>query len=164
MAVVVRVPSHYEPTKAAIEAGKHVYTEWPLGRTTAEAEELATLARAKGVHTAVGLQSRVSPALLYIKELIENGYVGEVLSCHVTTFRDGALERLSTSTWQRDASLCWPRRHRNYSARRKSIDPYLGSISRTRVAYRGIWRVSSANLDGRHPGSPISTRKSDRFP
>src|SRR5213076_2685501 len=28
VAVVVRVPSHYEPTKAAIEAGKHVYTEW----------------------------------------------------------------------------------------------------------------------------------------
>ena len=55
-------------TKAAIEAGKHVYTEWPLGRNTAEAEELATLARDKGVQTAVGLQSRVSPALLYIKE------------------------------------------------------------------------------------------------
>ena len=103
--VVVRVPSHYEPTKAAIEAGKHVYTEWPLGRTTAEAEELATLARAKGVQTAVGLQSRVSPALLYIKELIEAGYVGEVLSCHVTTMRDGALERPSSRTWQRDASL-----------------------------------------------------------
>ena len=37
VAVVVRVPSHYEPTKAAINAGKHVYTEWPLGRTTSEA-------------------------------------------------------------------------------------------------------------------------------
>ena len=105
VAVVVRVPSHYEPTKAAIEAGKHVFTEWPLGRTTDEAEELAKLARAKGVQTAVGLQSRVSPALLYIKEQIEAGYVGEVLSCHVTTMRDGALERISSHTWQRDASL-----------------------------------------------------------
>jgi predicted dehydrogenase len=105
VAVVVRVPSHYEPTKAAIQAGKHVYTEWPLGRNTAEAEELATLARAKGVQTAVGLQSRVSPAFLYIKELIEAGYVGEVLSCQVTTMRDGALERPSSRTWQRDASL-----------------------------------------------------------
>src|SRR4029450_13285796 len=73
VAVVVRVPSHYEPTKAAIEAGKHVYTEWPLGRTTAKAEELAALARAKGVQTACGLQSRVSPALLYMKEQIEAG-------------------------------------------------------------------------------------------
>jgi predicted dehydrogenase len=105
VAVVVRVPSHYEPTKAAIEAGKHVYTEWPLGRNTAQAEELAALARAKGVQTAVGLQSRVSPALLYIKELIDAGYVGEVLSCHVTTMRDGALERHSSRTWNRDASL-----------------------------------------------------------
>ena len=104
VAVVVRVPSHYEPTKAAIEAGKHVYTEWPLGRTTAEAEELATLARAKGVQTVVGLQSRVSPALLYIKELIDAGYVGEVLSCQVTTMRDGALERPSSRNWNLDAS------------------------------------------------------------
>src|SRR5215471_5720558 len=105
VAVVVRVPLHYEPTRAAIEAGKHVYTEWPLGRTTAEAEELAALARAKGVQTAVGLQSRVSPTLLHVKELIETGYVGDVLTCHVGTFRDGALERQSSRTWQRDASL-----------------------------------------------------------
>src|SRR5450756_1623359 len=105
VAVVVRVPSHYEPTKAAIEAGKHVYTEWPLGRTTAEAEELAALARAKGVQTAVGLQSRVSPALLYMKELIEAGYVGEVLSCHADCMRDGALERPAARTWQRDVRL-----------------------------------------------------------
>ncbi|MDP2707978.1 MAG: Gfo/Idh/MocA family oxidoreductase, partial [Burkholderiales bacterium] len=105
VAVVVRVPSHYEPTKAAIEAGKHVYTEWPLGRTTAEAEELAALARAKGVQTAVGLQSRVSPALLYMKELIEAGYVGEVLSCHADCMRDGALGRPAARTWQRDVTL-----------------------------------------------------------
>ena len=105
VAVVVRVPSHYEPTKAAIEAGKHVLTEWPLGRNTAEAVELADLARSRGVQTAVGLQSRVSPALLHVKDLIDTGYVGEVLSCSVNTFRDGPLERPSDRTWQRDASL-----------------------------------------------------------
>ena len=105
VAVVVRVPSHYEPTKAAIAAGKHVLTEWPLGRNTAEAEELTALARDKGVQTAVGLQSRVSPALLYVKELIDGGYVGEALSCSVNTFRDGPLQRPSDRTWQRDASL-----------------------------------------------------------
>src|SRR3954470_15298082 len=105
VAVVVRVPSHYDPTKAALEAGKHVYTEWPLGRTTAEAEELAELARARGVQTAVGLQSRVSPPLMYMKELIESGYVGEVMACRVSLIRDGMLERTSGRTWQRDASL-----------------------------------------------------------
>lgn len=103
--VAIRVPAHYEPTMAAIEAGKHVYTEWPLGRTTAEAEEMAAFARAAGVQTAVGLQSRVNPVLLHMKELIEAGYVGEVLSCHVYSLRDGPLARPAHRAWQRDESL-----------------------------------------------------------
>jgi predicted dehydrogenase len=105
VAVVVRVPSHYEPTKAAIEAGKHVYTEWPLGRTTAEAEELTALAKAKGVQTACGLQARVSPAVMFMKEQIEAGYVGKVLCCHMTSMRDGTIKKPSSRSWQRDANL-----------------------------------------------------------
>ena len=105
VAIVIRVPSHYEPTVAAINAGKHVYCEWPLGRDTAEAIELTALAKAKGVQTACGLQSRVSPALAYMKELIESGYVGEVLSVHVAALRDGAIIRPSKRTWQRDVTL-----------------------------------------------------------
>src|SRR5215813_12235074 len=87
VAVVVKVPEHYGPTRAALEAGKHVYTEWPLGRTSAEAEELTEIARVRGVQTAVGLQSRVSPTLMYLKELLETGYVGDVLSINVGGFR-----------------------------------------------------------------------------
>jgi predicted dehydrogenase len=105
VAVVVRVPSHYEPTKAALEAGKHVYCEWPLGRTTAEAIELAALAKARGLVTAVGLQARVNPALMYLKELVAAGYVGEMMAVHVSMIRDGVLSRPSHRTWQRDAEL-----------------------------------------------------------
>src|SRR5262245_16127631 len=105
VAVVLRVPSHYEPTRAAIEAGKHVFTEWPLGKTTAEAGGLTALAHQKGVQTCVGLQARSAPAVLYMKELIDNGYVGEVLACHMSLLRDGVLQRTSDRTWQRDASL-----------------------------------------------------------
>jgi predicted dehydrogenase len=105
VAVVVRVPSHYAPTKAALEAGKHVYCEWPLGRTTAEAEELAALAGARGLVTAIGLQARVAPAVVYLKELVEGGYVGELLAVHVSLMREGVLTRPSHRTWQRDATL-----------------------------------------------------------
>src|SRR5258707_10789056 len=105
VAVVVRVPSHYAPTKAALEAGKHVYCEWPLGRTTAEAVELAALAKAKGLVTAVGLQARVNPAVMHMKELVESGFVGEVLAVHVSLMREGVLSRPSHRTWQRDAEL-----------------------------------------------------------
>src|SRR5438067_12961096 len=89
VAVVVRVPSHYAPAKAALEAGKHVYCEWPLGRTTAEAVELAALAKAKGLVTAVGLQARVNPALMHMKELVEAGFLGEMMAVHVSLMREG---------------------------------------------------------------------------
>jgi predicted dehydrogenase len=104
-AVVVRVPSHYVPTRATLEAGKHVYCEWPLGRTTAEAVELAALAKARGLVTAVGLQARVNPAVMYMKELLKSGFVGEVMAVHVSLMREGVLSRPSHRTWQRDAEL-----------------------------------------------------------
>jgi predicted dehydrogenase len=105
VAVVVRVPSHFAPTKAALEAGKHVYCEWPLGRTTAEAVELAALAKANRLVTAVGLQARVNPALMHMKEQVEAGFVGEVLAIHVSLLREGVLSRPSHRTWQRDVEL-----------------------------------------------------------
>ena len=105
VAVVVRVPSHYEPTKAALDAGKHVYCEWPLGRTTAEAVELAGLAKTKRLTTAIGLQARANPAVMHLRELVAGGYVGEVMAVHVCLMREGVLTRPSHRTWQRDATL-----------------------------------------------------------
>jgi predicted dehydrogenase len=105
VAVVLRVPAHYQITKDALNAGKHVFTEWPLGRTTGEAEELADLARAKGVRAVVGLQARAAPAVLQMKQLVEQGYVGEIMSCSMTLVRGGVLARPSGRTWQRDDEL-----------------------------------------------------------
>ncbi|MGE5216814.1 MAG: Gfo/Idh/MocA family protein [Chloroflexota bacterium] len=105
VAVAVRVPAHYELTKNAIEAGKHVFCEWPLGANTKEAEELATLARQKNVRTLVGLQRRASPAYLYMRELIQQGYVGQVLAVNMMLMNSGVLTRPSDRTWQRDATL-----------------------------------------------------------
>jgi predicted dehydrogenase len=105
VAVVVRVPLHYRLTIDALRSGRHVLTEWPLGANLHEAHEMADLARAKGVHTMVGLQGRFAPAFLRLKELIAEGYVGEVLSCHLTQIRPGVLSRTSGRTWQRDRAL-----------------------------------------------------------
>jgi predicted dehydrogenase len=78
--VTVKVPAHLEIVKAAIKAGKHVYCEWPLGNGLAEAEELAALARTEGVLGVVGTQARVAPEIEHLRQLIEDGFVGEVLS------------------------------------------------------------------------------------
>src|ERR1700681_3148388 len=51
--VSVKVPDHYSPVMAAIEAGKHVYCEWPLGRNTDEATAMLDAAEKKGIRHAV---------------------------------------------------------------------------------------------------------------
>ena len=104
-AVVVRVPIHYVLTKNALEAGKHVLCEWPLGANLEETEELAALARKAKVHTIVGLQRRASPVYLYLRELVQEGYVGRVLSVHLSQQGGGVLTRTSDRTWQSDVTL-----------------------------------------------------------
>lgn len=79
VAVSIKVPSHYEPARQAVEAGKDVFCEWPLGRNLAEAEELTRLAKEKGVKTVVGLQARQSPAIIKAKEIVASGKLGKIL-------------------------------------------------------------------------------------
>jgi predicted dehydrogenase len=78
--VSVKVPDHYPPVMAAIDAGKHVYCEWPLGRDTEEAMRLLDAAERRGIRHAVGLQGQVSPAINYVRDLVAEGYVGRVLT------------------------------------------------------------------------------------
>lgn len=80
VAVTVKVPAHLELVTAAINAGKSVYCEWPLGNGLKEAEQMAALAREKGVVAAVGLQARSAPAINYVRDLIQQGYIGELRS------------------------------------------------------------------------------------
>src|SRR5207244_5870792 len=80
VAVTVKVPYHLELASAALEAGKAVYCEWPLGNGLKEAATLAALARKQGVLAVAGLQARSAPSVAYVRDLIEQVYVGEVLS------------------------------------------------------------------------------------
>ena len=105
VAVVLRVPAHYQVTMDALNAGKHVFTEWPLGKTRAEAVEMRDLAEARDLRHMVGLQARANPAIVYARDLVADGYVGEVMACHVSVARGGILNWPSDRSWQKDASL-----------------------------------------------------------
>src|SRR5436189_4292063 len=80
LAVTVKAPRHRELVDAALAAGKAVYCEWPLGRDLDDARAMAALAAEQGVRTVVGLQGRQAPAIGFVRELLSDGYVGEVLS------------------------------------------------------------------------------------
>jgi predicted dehydrogenase len=106
--VTVKVPDHYAPVIAAVEAGKHVYCEWPLGRNTEEARRMFHAAERAGVRHAVGLQGQLSPTINYVKDLIADGYVGRVLAASLIGCAPnwgGSLDRAYQADFANGANL-----------------------------------------------------------
>jgi predicted dehydrogenase len=84
--ISVNILKHYELARPALLAGKDVFVEWPIASSIAEAGELTDLAEAGGVRTLVGLQTRADPLLVKIKELVDGGKIGKLISSTVVGF------------------------------------------------------------------------------
>ncbi len=82
--VTVRVPDHRKIVMAAIEAGKDIFCEWPLGRTLEEAEEMAAAAERAKVRTIVGLQALGSPIVRRAAEVVQSGVLGQITSARMS--------------------------------------------------------------------------------
>ena len=78
--VTVKVSHHREVVTAALQNRKSVYCEWPLGNGLTETLELAGLAKDKKVLAVVGTQAIASPEVQFVRKIVADGYVGEVLS------------------------------------------------------------------------------------
>jgi predicted dehydrogenase len=78
VAVTVKVPEHRAIVLAALEAGKHVYCEWPLGVDLAESREMAARVPPSH-HVMIGLQGVFSPAIVQAAKLIRTGAIGRPL-------------------------------------------------------------------------------------
>lgn len=89
VAVTVKVPEHRAIVLAALEAGKHVYCEWPLAVDLAEAEELAAAARQAGTHVAIGLQGGNAVAVRHAAKLVREGAIGRPLTLRVVSSTAG---------------------------------------------------------------------------
>src|SRR5438128_11763407 len=96
----VRLRGHRDLGMAGLQAGKPVLCEWPLGANLAEAEEMAGLAGQRALPTVVGLQARSDPAILYARDLVQGGYIGEVLTANLTTVAQAVLQRGPGRIWQ----------------------------------------------------------------
>lgn len=93
--VSTRADTHYDVAMPALKAGRNVYVEWPLAATTAQALEMAALAKQKGLKTIIGLQGRVAPSVRKVKELVDSGALGDI---HSVNFQ-GAIH-----VWQKNAA------------------------------------------------------------
>ncbi len=92
--------AHYEPIKQAIAAGCHVFCDKPLTAQGDTAQELSTLAQAKGVTTAFAASFRYMPEILHAKRLVAAGAIGEPVE----------VECVSHFNLERDIPFGWSHR------------------------------------------------------
>ncbi len=100
-AIVVATPVrfHYEMAKAALGVGKHVFVEKPIARTESEAEELVAIASRTDLLLMVGHTFLFSPAVRRMKEIIDNGDIGQVQYI--------SARRLNLGLFQKDINVAW---------------------------------------------------------
>src|SRR5271167_122652 len=99
VAVVTPVWTHFELAKTALENGKHVFVEKPFTCTTAQAEELIELADRKHLKIMVDHTFLFTGAVQRIKELIDDGTLGELYYCDST--------RVNLGLFQHDVNVLW---------------------------------------------------------
>jgi predicted dehydrogenase len=101
-AVSITLPNamHREVAIAAIEAGKHVWVEKPVGRGIEDAAAVADAAQRAGVLNAVGFCYRFAPAVQHARALIERGEIGEVNHYRGVFLADYANRPDAAASWR----------------------------------------------------------------
>jgi predicted dehydrogenase len=100
-AVIVATPvaTHYELTRRALEAGKHVFVEKPPALSGAEADELAAIAEERGLVLLPGHLLLYHPAVAKLKELIESGELGDVRYLYGNRQNLGQIRKDENALW-----------------------------------------------------------------
>jgi predicted dehydrogenase len=78
--VLPPAPEHAAVVKAACDAGKDVYCEWPLTTNTSDSEALLALVKSAGVRHVVGLQRTVGASSRYLRDILASGEIGKLRS------------------------------------------------------------------------------------
>src|SRR5262245_5061296 len=76
--VATTAPTHAAVGRRVLEAGKHALVEKPMTLTTADALELTALARRQNRLLMVGHLMEYHPAIRHLKQMIDNGELGDV--------------------------------------------------------------------------------------
>ena len=93
---------HYEQSKAALLAGKHVICEKPAALKTREAEELASLAKEKNLLYVVNLMQRYNPVYIITDQIIKENIFGDFLHGYFENYASD--EALTENHWFWDAT------------------------------------------------------------
>ncbi|MGQ9554492.1 MAG: Gfo/Idh/MocA family protein [Anaerolineae bacterium] len=94
--------SHREILLAAIEAGKHIYCDKPLALNLAEAHEVVAAAKGRSCIYQMTFEYRFVPALLRAKQLIQQGFLGQLFSFRACYLHAGYIDPQRPMSWRLD--------------------------------------------------------------
>jgi len=97
---------HYETLKKAIAAGKHIYCEKPLCVTSEQADEIARLAKERGITAQIVFNNRFIPAVMRAKQLIDDGRLGRILSFRCEYLHASATDPEKKAGWKQNRDIC----------------------------------------------------------
>jgi len=97
--IATPVPTHYPLARAALEAGKHVFVEKPPAMRVTEMEELIDLAETRELVLMPGHLLLYHPAVQKLKELIDDGELGEVLVVYGNRQNLGKIRKDENALW-----------------------------------------------------------------
>ncbi len=97
--VATPVPTHYALAKQALEAGKHVFVEKPPAMRAVEMDELVRLAAERDRVLMPGHLLLYHPGVLKLKELIDQGELGEVLCVYGNRQNLGIVREKENALW-----------------------------------------------------------------
>jgi predicted dehydrogenase len=92
--------AHEEIVLAAAAAGKHIYCEKPLALTATSALRMVEATAQAGVNTQITFNFRFFPAILRAKQLIEDGFLGQVFSFRGCYYRSSYIDPTKPLTWK----------------------------------------------------------------
>ena len=98
--------AHFETLKKAIAAGKHIYCEKPLCVTAAQANEVAKLAREKGVTAQIVFNTRFLSPMLRAKQLVDEGRLGNIISFNCQFLHSSCTDLSKNAGWKQDKTVC----------------------------------------------------------
>ncbi len=78
---ITRPYEHFDVTMAALEAGKHVYSEKPLGASLEEGKKIKALAAEKGLMVGGAPDTFLGAGIQTCRKLIDDGVIGDVVGC-----------------------------------------------------------------------------------
>jgi len=97
--VATPVPTHYEPARRALEAGKHVFVEKPPAMRGAEMEELCELAEDRDRVLMPGHLLLYHPGVQKLKEIVDSGELGDVLYVYGNRQNLGTFRTNENALW-----------------------------------------------------------------